>query len=98
MWSSTTAVATARALPAIGEALESAEPHELVGEAGIGRVAPARVRHDEDPGVADPLRLGPGAVAGARAEERAIHRASHERDDARLEPPDQPRERDAPAS
>ena len=39
-------------------AAKAAIPQQLIGEARIGGVATARVRHDEDPGVADPLRLG----------------------------------------
>src|SRR5262245_30110266 len=75
----TTTVARNRALLSIGEAAEATEPDELVREARVDRVAPARVRHHEHARAADPLGLGTGAAARPRPEERAIDRGAHER-------------------
>jgi len=67
-------------------------PHQLVREAGIGGVAAARVRHDEDGRVADTLRLWPRPWARRRAEELPVRGATDERHHRGLDRRDRPRQ------
>src|SRR5712692_2301586 len=95
MCTSTTAVARKWALVSISKAPEPTEPHELVGEPGVGGVAPARVGYHEDPRIIDALELPAGAAARPRTEERAVDRGADERHDLRPDACDQARERHA---
>src|SRR5215831_14421702 len=70
------------------EGHEPAIPDQLVAEAGIGSVAPARIRHYEHARPSDLLRLRSRAAARPAAEEATVHGHADERDDVGLDPLD----------